>query len=174
MLMFTAIIGLLISWMAYNGQLPGQTFSVERDADLGPPQIYVFRDKTNGVVVPVSLSSKTFPTGIPSQLNMQISISAELKKAWEIEPEVVGYIDEGGKQRKMATQPVVVSEVSDSARTTVLLDQLEKEQRYTLNIYLHGKGGDVPSKEDVMHAIVEIRDKDKKGMHVIFLTKAKK
>jgi hypothetical protein len=102
----------------------------------------VFKDKTQGVMIPVSLGFKLFPNGVPAQLNMQISINAELKKVWEVEPEVVGFIDEGGKQRKMMPQPVVVSERPDSGQTTVLLDQLSREGRYVLKVYLHGKGSE--------------------------------
>src|SRR5205823_798038 len=112
----------------------------EKEAELGFPQLHTFKDKTKGIMVPVNLGTKLFPNGLPAQLNMEITLSSELRMAWEID-EVQGYIDEGnGKQRRMDFQPVVLSDQSESEKTTVLLDGLiSKDKRYILKAYLHGR-----------------------------------
>ncbi len=179
-IMFTRVILLgstaiasFIAVMAWQGQLPGQTFSIEKEAELSFPYEHKFMDKSMGVMVPVKLGPSLFQRGIPPQLNMQISISADLKKIWEIEPEVVGIVDDGGKEEKrMDKQPLVVSDTSKSGQATVLLDGLAKDGRYVLKIYLHGREKICPSQTNVVEAIETISNK--KGMRVVFLTKEKK
>jgi hypothetical protein len=162
----------LFGFLAWEGQLPGQTFSIEKEAEIGFAQQHTFKDKTFGVIVPVNLGAKLFPNGVPNQLNMQITISAELKMKLEIEPEVGGYIDEDGKERRMDPKPVVVTGTEQTESTTVLLDGLAKDKRYILKAYLHGKGKESLSEEDVAKAIEAINNR--KGMRVVFLTKEKK
>jgi hypothetical protein len=160
-------VTVLFFWMAWSGQLPGQTFAFEKDAELGYPQTHLFADKTRGIIVPVNLNRTLFPRGIPPQLNMYVSISAPLKKIWEMDNEVIGLIDDGGK--RMDPQPVVVQNLPDLERTTVLLDNLTSDGRYVLKIYLHGQKNLDPTIEDITAAIEAISNK--KAMKVAFATK---
>jgi len=171
-LLSSFVVAFLFGWLAWAGQLPGQTFSFEKEAELGFPQEHMFKDKTRGIMIPVSLGVKLFPNGVPPQLNMQITINAELKMTWEVEPVVLGFIDEGGTEKRMDPQPVVLTETEKAESTTVLLDGLSRDKRYLLKTYLHAREKDTPSQQDVAKAIESINSR--KGMRVIFLTKEKK
>lgn len=160
-------------YLVLAGQLPGQDFVVKAaDARFGEAkEVPLDETKTVGLMQPIELAKSDFPrTGgeIPRQVNMEVTLTG-LAKKWKVQ-EVLGFWkNEKGKWVEMEFQPAPGAEDPNTHKTLVLLEMMDSDKQYKLEVYLNARGKD-QAKADVAEGMKLLRARQ--GMKVNFFTKA--
>ncbi len=126
--------------LAWCSRLPGQSFVVEKKAEIGEPSRYEFKDdKSVGVIVPVRLSRDLFPRGIPPKLIMEITLTDALAQQWKI-VDVDGEAGPPTKSTPMEPPPAEYRKTTENNKYWWYLNDLQQDHTYLLHIYVHEKG----------------------------------
>lgn len=165
-------IPVMFVWMARTGDLPGQDFSECIEAKRGKLEYEMSDSKTSGIIVHVSGLDKTkFPHGVPSQINLEITLKGELAKKWKVN-EVVGYFTNPKGNHEIEFQPAAPDEDPKTPYKLVyLLEKLEAEKEYIFKVHLRSRQTmTVPKDFEDAKVLIEKRGE----IEVVFCSKKKR
>lgn len=167
-LLATLCLVFSVGILAFAVQLPGQAGEAfTKTIEIKPDKttIYPFQDtKKDGLVVSLLLGKAAYPSGVPAQIEVEITLDKSLGK-WVVQ-DVVGFIEPDGKE-KMKYQPFLdVPDPKSPNRWPVSLEGLEKDKEYRIKIFLHPPENESPSAEGAKQLIESGR-----GIKCLFKTK---